>query len=134
MGMKTNSIFKSFAFVKEEDKKKYDSVMAQFDADFLPYKNVIHKRYRFYYRIQQPQEFSEQFITELHKLAETNDGEKKIKAAQNEIEIGKQLHHYIMENRPKQRKDVPEEMLSYWQQQGSLSIEDRLHILFNHRL
>ena len=56
--------------ISADDRKKYDPVLAKFDAFFQVRKNVIFERARFNRRSQQPDESAETFITSLYSLAE----------------------------------------------------------------
>ena len=69
MGDEADDILRSFA-LSEEDKKKYDSVKAQFDAHFVKQRNVIFERARFNLRKQEEGEPVDAFITALYALAE----------------------------------------------------------------
>lgn len=44
MGYEAENIFKSFTFVNDERDDDYDTVLAKFDAYFVPKKNTIHER------------------------------------------------------------------------------------------
>ena len=54
--------------ISEADRKKYDSVMAKFDAFFKVRKNIIFERARFNQRSQLDGESAEQYITALYRL------------------------------------------------------------------
>ena len=56
--------------IAEENWKKYDAVISNFDAVFKVRKNVIFERARFNQRSQKPGESAKQFITFLYSLAE----------------------------------------------------------------
>ena len=56
--------------ITSEDKKKYSKVIEGFDSYFKVRKNLIFERARFNKRNQLPHETAEQFITEVHRLAE----------------------------------------------------------------
>ena len=55
--------------ISQEDRKKYEEVMAKFDGFFQIRKYVIYECARFNWRVQQPDESVEQFITNLYHLA-----------------------------------------------------------------
>lgn len=74
--LKANNIFKSFTFGKDEDGKKFVTVLQKFDALFLPHKNLIHERYRFFSRNQLINESIEEYITQLYKFSEICEFEK----------------------------------------------------------
>lgn len=76
MGLKANNIFKSFTFSKPEEGTKYKAVIDKFDFHFLPYQNLIHERLRFFSRNQYNGESAEEYISQLHKLAETCEFKK----------------------------------------------------------
>jgi len=59
--------------ISTADKKKYDKVMEEFDNYFQVRKNVIFERARFNKRNQLPEEPVEQFISEIHRLADRCD-------------------------------------------------------------
>ena len=70
MGEEAESVLSS-TDIKEDDKGKYDPVIAKFDAFFQVRKNVIFERAKFNRRVQLEGESVEQFITALYALAET---------------------------------------------------------------
>lgn len=49
----------------------YAAVKRKFKRHFIPCMNIIYERARFNWRVQQPSESVEAFITDLHKLSET---------------------------------------------------------------
>ena len=57
--------------ISDDDRKKYDAVVAKFDAFFDVRKNVIYERARFNRRNQLEGESAEQYITCLYSLIET---------------------------------------------------------------
>ena len=57
--------------ITAEDKKKYDKVVEAFDHYFQVRKNVIFERTCFNRRSQLPNESVEQFITEVHRMADS---------------------------------------------------------------
>lgn len=80
MGRQAENIFKSFTFeprpAATEDvpnppdpRDDFNTVLAKFDAYFVPRKNTIHERTKFYQRSQQVGESVENFIRSLHDLA-----------------------------------------------------------------
>ena len=77
MGSEAEKIFSSFTFAEEGDKKKYDVVLAKFDAYFVPQRNLVHDRACFYQRNQQQGETAEMYIRTLYELAEHCDFENK---------------------------------------------------------
>ena len=56
--------------ISEDDKRKFDSVIAKFDSFFKVRKNVIFERARFNRRSQEDGELAEEFITSLYQLVE----------------------------------------------------------------
>ena len=56
--------------ISDNERKKYDTVLAKFDGFFQVRKNVIFERARFNRRSQLPDETSEQYITALYHLVE----------------------------------------------------------------
>jgi len=55
--------------ISDDDRKRYDSVIAKFDAFFKVRKNIIFEQARFNRRNQKEGESVEQFITSLYNLA-----------------------------------------------------------------
>ena len=58
--------------ISEESRKKYDDILAKFDAHFRVRKNIIFERARFNRRIQED-ESVDQFITNLYSLADNGE-------------------------------------------------------------
>ena len=56
--------------ISTESRKKYDDVLAKFDAHFQVRKNIIFERAQFNRRTQEDEESVDQFITNLYSLAE----------------------------------------------------------------
>lgn len=89
MGRQAEHIFKSFKFgptpAATDDnphpvnpKDDFETVMKMFDDYFVPRKNTIHERTKFYQRSQQTGESVESFVRSLHELAaHCNFGEKE---------------------------------------------------------
>ena len=69
MGKQAEHIYNSFTGVKE-GKDDYETILEQFDAYFVPKRNIIHERARFYQRRQNAGESVEAFIRSLYELAE----------------------------------------------------------------
>jgi len=74
MGREADKIFSSFTFDAVEEgqpdpKTDFDTVLSKFDAHFIPKRNVIHERSKFYNRQQQSGESVEQFLRALRDLA-----------------------------------------------------------------
>ena len=57
--------------ISEESRKKYDDVLAKFDAHFRVHKNIIFKTVGFNRRTQEDDESVDQFIMSLYSLAFT---------------------------------------------------------------
>ena len=57
--------------ITDENRKKYEEVLAKFDSFFKVQKNVTIEQARFNSRCQQERETSEQYITALYNLVET---------------------------------------------------------------
>lgn len=78
MGYEAENIFKSFTFVGDESDDDYDTVLAKFDAYFVPRKNTTHEKACFCKRVQKLGEMAESFIRALYELSENCDfGETK---------------------------------------------------------
>ena len=56
--------------ISEESRKKYDDVLAKFDAHFRVHKNIIFETVGFNRRTQEDDESVDQFIMSLYSLAE----------------------------------------------------------------
>ena len=69
MGEDTEDVLLS-ANISTDDRKSYAEVMAKFDGFFQIRKNFIYEHARFNWRIKQPDESVEQFVTNLYHLAE----------------------------------------------------------------
>ena len=75
--------------ISVDDRKKYDEVVAQFNAFFQVRQNVIFERARFNRRTQQADESVEQFITSLYTLAENCAyGDLKSEMIRDRIVVG----------------------------------------------
>ena len=69
MGKEADGIFRSFRLT-EGDSKKYDTVKESFENYFIKKRNVIFERTKFNLRVQTAEESVDNFITDLHSLAE----------------------------------------------------------------
>ncbi|KAK8766406.1 hypothetical protein V5799_006813 [Amblyomma americanum] len=77
MGRQARNIFKTFN-LSEQDSKKYDVVKTQFDTHFVATRNLVYESACFHRRHQEPGESVDQYVTELHTLADRCDyGERK---------------------------------------------------------
>ena len=56
--------------ISEESRKKYDDILAKFDAHFKVHKDIIFKRAQFNRRRQEDDKSVDQFIMSLYSLAE----------------------------------------------------------------
>ena len=75
--------------ISGEDKKKYNKVVETFDNYFEVRKNVIFEHARFNKRNQLPDESVEQFITEIHRMAESCEfGVMKDELIQDRLVVG----------------------------------------------
>ena len=92
MGDQADDILLSFQLF-EEDKKKYDIVLAKFQGHFVKRRNVIYERMKFNQRIQQVGESVESFITDLYALSDTcNYGELTNKMIRPSVSHDKVKH------------------------------------------
>ena len=79
MGKEADKIFASFTFdfVPGENgrdmSQDFDTVLTKFHEHFIPKRNILHERARFYSRHQKVDETVEQFVRALHDLASTCD-------------------------------------------------------------
>ena len=75
--------------ISEESRKKYDDVLAKFDAHFRVRKNIIFERARFNRRIQEEDESVDQFITNLYSLADNCEfGNMKDELIRDRLVVG----------------------------------------------
>ena len=70
MGAQAEEILSSFQLT-DENSKKYNVVKEKFETYFIPTRNIIYERYKFYTRTQDEGESVEQFITSLYTLVST---------------------------------------------------------------
>ncbi len=70
MGHRSEDIFKSFN-LSDDDAKKFNTVIQQFDDFYIVKKNIVYERAQFNRRRQEPSETANEFITALFKLSET---------------------------------------------------------------
>ena len=61
MGREAEHVYKSFT-LEEGDEAKFDVIMAKFDGHFVPKRNTIHERDRFYHTNQKQGESVESFV------------------------------------------------------------------------
>ena len=69
MGNEAEKIFKSFG-LNDANSKNYDAVIQKYNEHFIPKRNTIHERAKFYQRRQKSGESAEQYIRSLHELAD----------------------------------------------------------------
>ena len=75
--------------ISNENWKKYQKVIEQFDSYFKVRKNVIYECARFNRRSQLPDEPVDRFITEIHTLAETREfGDMKEELIHDRLIVG----------------------------------------------
>lgn len=70
MGSETENIFQTFSFSRREDAYVIRLSFGKSNAYFMPKRNVMYERSRFYLRVQLPEEPAENFIHTLHELEE----------------------------------------------------------------
>ena len=87
MGKDAEHVFRSFTFVNDADKDKFDPVMLKFDNHFIPKRNTIHERALFHRRVQLDEPV-EAFIRALYDLAEHCNFADKDEQIRDRIVIG----------------------------------------------
>ena len=134
MGNGAEHIYKSITFATSrtnpEDANDYDTVLRKFEAYFIPRRNVIHERAKFYQRVQNPGEGVEAFIRNLYELAEhcNFDGNVKYEQIRDKIVIGlsdKELSHRL-QMKPELSLDVAIQMARQSELVKS-QVSDQLH-------
>ena len=102
MGEEAESVLSS-TDITDADRKKYDAVMAKFDAFFQVRRNIIYERAKFNRRVQNEGESVEQFITALfYTLVETCDyGTLKEQMIETESSSGYSTQDYPSACNPK---------------------------------
>lgn len=90
MGTQAEDIFNTFK-LSTENAKKFDVVLAHYEAYFFPKRNIIYERARFNTRTQGESESVEEFSTALHTLADTcNFGELREELIRDRLVVGLQ--------------------------------------------
>lgn len=76
--------------LSDDDKKKNDTVLGEFNKYFNPKKNVIHERAKFHSRRQKQGETAESFIRSLYELSENRafPGDTTVEQIRDRIVIG----------------------------------------------
>ena len=68
-GDKAEDLLQTFS-LSQEDAKKYSKVIEKFDSHFIQRRNVIYERVKFNHRVQQEGESVQDFIFDVHTLAQ----------------------------------------------------------------
>ncbi|XP_044748562.1 uncharacterized protein K02A2.6-like [Coccinella septempunctata] len=71
IGEEGMSIYNTFTFANEEESEKLSTVINQFEAHFMPKKNLSYERFKFFTRKQLEGETIEQFATDLKNKAKS---------------------------------------------------------------
>ena len=88
LGEEANDVL-ALTEISEEDRKKFNPVMRNFDAFFKVRHNVIFERDRFNQRNQLPGESAEKYIAEVYRLAEyCNFGALKDELIRDRLVVG----------------------------------------------
>ncbi|XP_049275476.1 uncharacterized protein K02A2.6-like [Rhipicephalus sanguineus] len=92
MGPQAEDIFKTFK-LEPDDKEKFEAVLKEYEAYFVPRRNIIYERVKFNTRTQQDGESVEDFVTALHALAATCDyGQLREDLIRDRLVVGIQDH------------------------------------------
>lgn len=90
MGPQAEDIFKTFK-LEPDDQKKFEVVLQEYEAYFVPRRNIIYERVKFNTRTQEDGESVEDFVTALHTLASTCDyGELREDLIRDRLVVGLQ--------------------------------------------
>lgn len=65
VGDGASKIYNNFVFVNDEDKDNLSVVLKKFNDYFMPDKNVMYERHKFFLREQKPGEKVDSYVTEL---------------------------------------------------------------------
>jgi transposase InsO family protein len=90
MGKEADKIYSTFKFPDGENKRNnFDAVLTKFNEHFIPKRNVIHERARFYSRQQLQGESVEQFLRTLRELSATCDfGQQEEESVRDRLVLG----------------------------------------------
>ncbi|OXA53834.1 Transposon Tf2-6 polyprotein [Folsomia candida] len=93
MGDQADDILLSFG-LSSDDQKKFDTVLAKFEAHFIVKRNTIYERSRFNSRVQENGESVDEFITSLYSLSEYCEyGQLKDELIRDRIVVGVRDRH-----------------------------------------
>lgn len=70
MGSEAENIFKSFTFGKDKKEDDYNTVLAKYDAYFIPKKIVTYERACFHQQAQKQGKMAESYIRALYELSD----------------------------------------------------------------
>ena len=89
MGPEAEHVFQQFHFEKGEKDDDYDTVLAKFEKHFVPKRNVMHERGRFFQIVQKSGETVEEFVRHLYETAEHCDfGDNKSEYLRDRLVLG----------------------------------------------
>ena len=94
MGREADKIFSTFVFSQPaegeaDDRDNFDVVLTMFNNHFIPKRNVIHERSKFYGRNQMHGESVEQFLRALRELSATCDfADKEDESVRDRLVLG----------------------------------------------
>ena len=93
MGPESERIFQSFTLPAATEAiadpaNHFDTVLKLFDTHFVPKRNVIHERAKFYSRSQSQSETIEQYVRALYELAEHTDFQNKDESIRDRLVLG----------------------------------------------
>ena len=87
MGSESERILTSFNLTEEEE-KNFNTVLKKFDDHFVPKRNIIHERAKFYARSQNVGENIETYLRSLYELSENADFPDKEDAIRDRLVLG----------------------------------------------
>lgn len=92
MGPQAEEIFNTFK-LEPAEQKKFEVALNQYEAYFIPRRNIIYERAKFNTRTQQEGESVEDFVTALHTLSTTcNYGDLREDLIRDRLVVGLQDH------------------------------------------